>query len=133
MKNGRTVSEIFLLDTNIIADYFNDIKEAASLISSTGHKKIAISVITYTEILVGFSDPAQKSMFDFFVDQCLYFSIEKSTAKIAANLKRDYRWKLPDAYQAAIAVEHKMTLLTRNTKDFNPSIHKFVKIPYKLR
>ena len=32
--------------------------------------------------------------------------------------ERKYRWKLPDAYQAAIAVEHKMVRVTRSTKRF---------------
>lgn len=127
------MSEILLPDTNIVADYFNGIEEAVSLINSLDPQRIAISVITYTEFLAGFDDPEEQNNFNLFVDRCLYFSIVKTTAQIAANLKRQYRWKLPDAYQAAIAVEHKMTLLTRNTKDFNPSIHKFVKIPYKLR
>jgi len=126
------VSEIFLLDTNIVADYFNNIQEAIAFIVGLKNNEIAISVITYTEVMVGFNHPEQKDKFNYFTEQCLYFSIEKSTACIAADLKRKYRWKLPDAYQAAIAVEHKMTLVTRNTKDFNPSVHKFVKVPYKL-
>jgi len=127
------MSSIFLLDTPIVIDFFNDIKEAKLIMTDLKPTETAISVITYTEVLVGLEDPLQKHNFDSMMDQCLYFSIEKSTAQIAADLKREYRWKLPDAFQAAIAVEHKITLLTRNTKDFDPSIHKFVKIPYKLR
>ena len=126
------MASVFLLDSPILIDFLNGIQEAKSLIADLKPKQTAISVITYTEILVGMDASLQKQAFDSMMDSCLYFSIKKSTAQIAADLKREYRWKLPDAYQAAIAVEHKMTLLTRNTKDFDPSVHKFVKIPYKL-
>ena len=126
------MASVFLLDSPILIDFLNGIQEAKSLIADLKPKQTAISVITYTEILVGMDTSLQKQAFDSMMDSCLYFSIKKSTAQIAADLKREYRWKLPDAYQAAIAVEHKMTLLTRNTKDFDPSVHKFVKIPYKL-
>ena len=129
---GTLMSSISLLDTPILIDFFNDILEAKLFITHLNPKKTAISVITYTEVLVGLDGLLQKQNFDSIMDKCLYFSIEKSTAKIAADLKNKYRWKLSDAYQAAIAVEHKMTLLTHNSKDFNPAIHKFVKIPYKL-
>ena len=124
--------EKVLLDTNIIADFFNNIPEAVDLIMGLSPRRAAISVITYTEVLAGFEDPQQEHNFDLLRERLLYFSIELSTARMAADLKRNHHWKLPDAYQAAIAIEHKMTLLTRDTKDFNPSEHKFVKIPYKL-
>ena len=127
------MSSIYLLDTPILVDFLNDIHEAKLLMSDLKPKEIGISVITYTEALVGIDDHLQKESLESMIENFFYFSIEKSTAQIAADLKRKYRWKLPDAYQAAIAIEHKMTLLTRNTKDFNPSVHKFVKIPYKLK
>ncbi|MGH8610014.1 MAG: hypothetical protein ACREX9_22180, partial [Gammaproteobacteria bacterium] len=47
-------------------------------------------------------------------------------------LRRQYRWKLPDALQAAIAVNRWLKLVTRNTRDFDPALHSFVLIPYTL-
>lgn len=126
------MSEIVLLDTNIIADHFNGVEQAVSLISSFKSMQSALSVVTYTETLVGFDNFQQEENFNKMMQNMLFLSIEKSTARIAADLKKEYRFKLPDAYQAALAVEHQMILLTRNTKDFDPSVHKFVKIPYKL-
>ena len=52
-------------------------------------------------------------------------------ADLAATLRRQHKWKLPDAFQAALAQTHKLKLATRNTKDF-PSRHDFVEIPYEL-
>ena len=40
--------------------------------------------------------------------------------------------KLPDAFQAALALHHKIQLTTRNTKDFDRRKHKFVEVPYTL-
>ncbi|MGQ0591280.1 MAG: PIN domain-containing protein [Gammaproteobacteria bacterium] len=53
-------------------------------------------------------------------------------ADLAAALRRQYRWKLPDALQAAIAVNRRLKLVTRNTRDFDPAHHSFVLIPYTL-
>lgn len=53
-------------------------------------------------------------------------------ADAAAELRRKYRWKLPDAYQAALAMNHSLTLVTRNTTYFPPDVHAFVSVPYEL-
>jgi predicted nucleic acid-binding protein len=47
-------------------------------------------------------------------------------------LRRTERWKLPDAFQAAIAIQHGLTLVTRNTRDFQPGREPAVLIPYRL-
>jgi predicted nucleic acid-binding protein len=44
-----------------------------------------------------------------------------------------YGWKLPDAFQAALALHHHLKLCTRNTKDFDPKKHSFVEVPYRLK
>jgi predicted nucleic acid-binding protein len=51
-------------------------------------------------------------------------------AEKAAALRRAYGWKLPDAFQAALALTHHLRLCTRNTKDFDPKEHAFVEVPY---
>jgi len=58
--------------------------------------------------------------------------IDAAVAEKAAALRRQHGWKLPDAFQAAIAILHNVKLCTRNTKDFNPQKHPFVEIPYLL-
>jgi predicted nucleic acid-binding protein len=52
-------------------------------------------------------------------------------ADLAATLGRLNKWKLPDAFQAALAQIHKLKLATRNTKDF-PAHYDFVEIPYEI-
>ena len=53
-------------------------------------------------------------------------------ADLAAVLRREHGWKLPDAFQAALAQHYGVTLATRNTKDFPPSRYEFVVVPYAL-
>ncbi|GIX27647.1 MAG: hypothetical protein KatS3mg123_1528 [Burkholderiales bacterium] len=50
----------------------------------------------------------------------------------AAELRRRHRWKLPDAFQVAIAQHHGLRLATRNVKDFPPGRWDFVLVPYTL-
>ena len=126
------MSVIYLLDTNIIVDFFENIPAAVTLIDGLKPSQIAISVITYTESLVGFDDLAQERVFEYFISNVKYLQIDRSTARIAADLRKQYHFKLPDAFQAALAKEHQLILLTRDIKDFNPSVHKFVKVPYKI-
>ena len=66
-----------------------------------------------------------------FLDRFQCLSIDKNIADTAAEIRRKYKLKLPDAFQAAIAKLNNLILVTRNTKDFNSKM-KFVKIPYKI-
>ena len=59
-------------------------------------------------------------------------SIDRDIADKAAELRRLHGWKLPDAFQAALAIHHNVKLVTRNTKDFDPRRHSFVEVPYTL-
>jgi predicted nucleic acid-binding protein len=64
------------------------------------------------------------------LDQYRLLIIDKPVADLAASLRQIHGWKLPDAFQAALCVYHKIKLATRNTKDFNPEQYDFVEIPY---
>lgn len=64
------------------------------------------------------------------LDQDKLLIIDKPVTDAAANLRGVQRWKLPDAFQAALALHHKIKLTTRNTNDFDPKRYDFVEIPY---
>jgi len=120
-----------LIDSVIVIDLFNKNPRARAWIAAVPRQDISISVVTMSEVLVGISDDEKPDVMSF-LGYYPCFPIVESTAQIAAQLRRQYRWKLIDAYQAALAKEHGLTLVTRNTKDFNPKAHSFVKIPYSL-
>jgi len=120
-----------LLDSVILIDHFNGISKATRFISGLDPSKTAISVISRAEILVGF-DADSIEQPKALLDQFILFNIDKETADKAAALRREHGWKLPDAFQAAIAIIAGIRLSTRNTKDFDPGIHAFVEVPYRI-
>ena len=120
-----------LLDSVIIIDHLNGLEKATQFILELDPRQTSISVITRAEIITGINEDDQAEII-YLLDQYKLFIIDKSIADLAATLCRKYSWKLPDAFQAALAQFHKVKLCTRNTKDFNPQRHDFVEIPYSL-
>ncbi|MBY0507887.1 MAG: PIN domain-containing protein [Bryobacteraceae bacterium] len=119
-----------LLDSVILIDHFNNIPAATAYLRMV-HGGAAISVITRAEVLAGF-DEAGTVLALPLLDIFPVLDITKQVADLAAKLRREHRWKLPDTLQAAVAQTHNLKLATRNTKDFSPERHPFVTIPYTL-
>lgn len=120
-----------LLDSVILIDHFNNIPQATEFILSLDPGGAAISVISRAEILVGLDNKAIEKA-KLLLDHYTLLIIDKAIADKAAELRKRYGWKLPDAFQAALAIYHHIQLSTRDTKDFDPAIHSFVEIPYEL-
>jgi predicted nucleic acid-binding protein len=59
-------------------------------------------------------------------------ALDAETADTAARLRRQHRWKLPDAFQAAVAQRRDWLLVTRNEKDFREGRDSFVMVPYRM-
>ena len=120
-----------LLDSVILIDHLNGIEKATRFIAKLNPLETAISVITRAEILTGLPKKEQTEVISL-LDQYQLLIIDKPIADLAAGLRRDHGWKLPDAFQAALAQHHKTKLITRNSKDFDPRKHAFVELPYRL-
>jgi predicted nucleic acid-binding protein len=100
-------------------------------LSGLREDEAVISVITRAEILCG----GEAKEIAAAVDLCGQFRClapTEKTADRAAELRRKYHWRLPDAFQAALAAEHGLKLVTRNTRVFPPHKHSFVFVPYAL-
>ncbi len=120
----------YLLDSVILIDHFNGRSEATRFLLEK-HESAAISVITRAEVLTGF-DPVGEVQAKAFLNFFPTHVLTEEDADMAASLRREHRWKLPDALQAAVAINRQLTLATRNSKDFDPTRHSFVTIPYIL-
>ncbi|MEW6487681.1 MAG: PIN domain-containing protein [Thermodesulfobacteriota bacterium] len=119
-----------LLDSVVLIDHFNGIEAATSFLART-KGRAAVSVITRAEVLTGFArerEPLALRLLDRFVT----VEIGVAAADLAARLRRENRWKLPDAFQAALALSRGLRLATRNTRDFPPERFSFVEAPYRL-
>ena len=120
-----------LIDSVILIDHLNGVSKATQFILGLNPLQTAVSVITRAEILAGL-DEDQHTKIIPLLDQYRLLNIDKPIADLSAQLRREFGWKLPDAFQAALAQYHKIKLITRNTKDFDPKQHDFVEIPYTL-
>lgn len=119
-----------LIDSVILIDHFNGVPQATEYLAHT-HGEIALSVITRAEVLTGFR-PVGEPKALLLLDALPTLDITIPVADLAARLRREHRWKMPDALQAAVAVHHGLKLVTRNTRDFSPARHDFVEIPYQI-
>lgn len=126
--NGRATS--ILLDSVILIDHLNSV-DAAGIFLDRVYLEATVSVVTRAEVLTGYKPEANREALDL-LDSFPLLEINKEIADLTARLRRQHRWKLPDAFQAAIAQTHKLQLATRNTKDFDPAKFPFVTIPYSL-
>lgn len=117
-----------LLDSVIVIDHLNGIELATRYLSAHG-ADCAVSVITRAEVLAGFDD-ANAALARELLDLFPTLPITLDIADQAARLRRSERWKLPDAFQAALAMHHGLALVTRNTRDFRSGAALEVVVPY---
>jgi len=120
----------FLLDSVIVIDHLNGIEAATGFIADHATSS-ALSVITRAEVLAGCGKTSEVPVMNL-LNQFPTLPMTTEIADAAARLRRSERWKLPDAIQAAIAIGHQLTLVTRNTRDFQPGGQPEVLTPYAL-
>jgi predicted nucleic acid-binding protein len=114
----------------IFIDHFRGHEEATRWLAAHGRES-ALSVLTRAEVLAGF-DARDTAAATGLLDRFPALGIDRPIADLAAALRREHRWKIPDALQAALASYHGLTLATRNTRDFSPERYSFVVVPYVL-
>ena len=120
----------YLLDSVILIDHFNGIAQATAFLAEHGAES-ALSVITRAEVLAGF-DEDRAPLALLLLDRFTTLPISLEIADCAARLRRSERWKLPDALQASVALQHDLTMVTRNTRDFQPTGPVAVWVPYRV-
>ncbi|MEO5925272.1 MAG: PIN domain-containing protein [Bryobacteraceae bacterium] len=119
-----------LLDSVILIDHLNGIPAAGAYLAAL--RGASISVITRAEVLAG-TESEHLEAVKRLLDKFPVLAIDRTVADTAAALRRENRWRLPDAFQASLAHIHKLQLATRNTKDFPPAKFPWVLIPYALK
>ncbi|HEY7905872.1 MAG TPA: PIN domain-containing protein [Wenzhouxiangella sp.] len=118
----------YLLDSVIVIDHLNGDCKATDFMASHGQAS-AISVITRAEVLAGTGADGEGSVLQL-LNQFATLPLTTGIADHAAKLRRTQRWKLPDAIQAAIAMDQNLVLVTRNSRDFKDGQPVRVLIPY---
>lgn len=112
-----------LWDTNTVIYYLQQQFPASAemfmdKLVTTSHP--AISVITEIE-LMSWKTATEKdlSLLQNFIQDSLVLELEQAVKQKAAILRKTTRIKLPDAIIAATALVFNLTLVTRNTQDFD--------------
>jgi len=126
------VKALYLLDSIILIDHLRGLNAAVKWLAKLNDGEAVISVVTRAEVLSGGAGEeahASRELCDKF--ECLLLTRDDAT--LAADLRREFRWKLPDALQAALAKRHGLSLVTRDAKGFDEKRHPFVFCPYGLK
>jgi tRNA(fMet)-specific endonuclease VapC len=117
----------YLVDTDYIADYLKGYKAATTLLNLLLPQGISISIITFAEacegIYYGQNRAQHEQGFRQLVKTIPVVSITRSVALHFARIRGELRAKGllipdPDLYIAATALQHNLTLVTRNVKDY---------------
>lgn len=106
-----------LLDSNIVI-YLLDVQHAF-LSERLSDMKFEISEISRLEVL-GFPGLSQImfSAYQSLLDRLVQHPLSSTTIKRAIDLRRQRKMSLGDALIGATALEHGLTLITRNSRDF---------------
>jgi predicted nucleic acid-binding protein len=117
-----------VFDSNILIDYLNGIPEAKLELDLYSQK--SISVMTWIEVMAGTNSSDE----DQTRSALKIYRLLPMTAAVAERafiLRRDRRFKLPDAIILATAQMAGLLFVTRNTRDFSISDPQ-VRIPYRI-
>ncbi len=122
----------FLVDSVIIIDHLLGIDAATQWIAELKPGEAFITPITRAEVLAGVKDEHEETGVYLLLEQFNCLEINAKVADRAAKIRKKAGLKLPDAFQAALAEEWELKLVTRNTKDFRPNKFPFILTPYKV-
>lgn len=122
----------FLVDTNTVIDYIGE-KLPENSLELIDDLEINLSVVSRIELLVwrNVSDEQLQVVKDF-IDASKVFGLDEQVILESIEIRKNYRLKLPDAIIAATAIVKKLTLLTRNIKDFERIANLNCIDPYQL-
>lgn len=112
----------YLFDTNVWI-YWVGLKLSPQLedeISVLNQSEVYISYISWVELLSWpRSSQAELSALKQFVEAYPLLMPTREIGEVTALLRRNYKLKLADAFIAATALHHNLTLVTFDRKDFD--------------
>jgi predicted nucleic acid-binding protein len=117
-----------VIDTNILVDYLQGVSQARTELAL--YSRPAISVISWIEVMAG-TTAQTETVARAFLQTFDLLEIDANVAEHAVSLRKTKRVKLPDAVIWATAQVHQSLLVSRNSRDFDPS-DPGVRVPYTI-
>ena len=126
--------EQYLIDTNIVSDYFSASLPETGLLFLDGIIDAIpiLSVITQIELLCWNTNKTIEHWVECFVADSIIMDITPDIVRKCVTIRKGKKIKTPDAIIAATALTNNLTLITNNVKDFNWIPDLKIKNPYNL-
>lgn len=114
----------YLLDSSVLIDALNDRNGRPQLLAQLSQQDIllACSAVNVTEVYMGMR-PGEEAKTEKFLRSLEFYPVTWEIAQLAGDLFRQWRQKgqtigLADVTIAAVALTHKLVLVTDNQKHF---------------
>ncbi|MEI2783306.1 MAG: type II toxin-antitoxin system VapC family toxin [Candidatus Competibacter sp.] len=117
----------YLIDTNIVSELLRPSPNRGVLMWAAGQPMVGISAVTVEEAIYGLTRKANHRLIEGFearvAEQCHIFPVTEMIARCAGTLRGQFSVRgivrdQADMLIAATAQVHQLTLVTRNTRDF---------------
>lgn len=109
MTSG-TVTRV-LVDSDVLVDHLRGHRRL-----DLGRDELHVSVVTRAELFSG--SGAEQRMIRRLLEPMTDLAVDAAIAERAGRLRRGTDRRLPDALIAATALEHRLTVVTRNVRHF---------------
>jgi len=115
------MAELFLLDTDVLVDFFRGYSKAVTFVNVNA-ARIILSSIVVAELYAGVKGDAEQATLENFVSLFRVVPVSADIAKVGGLYKRDYGKShgvgLADAILAATAEAENAELKTLNTRHY---------------
>ncbi len=102
-----------LLDTDVFVDHLRGARRLRP-----GRHRLHYSVVTRCELFAGRG--ADEDVLRLLLAPFRELPVDRGIAERAGRIRREAGVRTPDALIAATALQHRLTLVTRNLRDFQP-------------